>query len=1017
MAKPWHLGYPGASLVGVTTQCCYDKPRDLALAHDDHQQCCPQPRGGAREMRLMIPNVVGIGASAGGLDAFRAFFGAMPPNTGMAFVVILHLPANRRSLLSEILQRWTTMPVREVEDGDTVEADTVYVPPPHTVTIYRDGKLHVEPPPANGLRDFFRPIDGFFDTLAAGLQERAIGIIMSGTGSDGALGLKAIRACGGLTVAQSFEDKAGEPQHHDGMPASAIATGAVDLVCPVQDIPAHLIRLRGTLLEDQASEGSQEATDALRLRICSLLRMQVGHDFSNYKEKTFLRRVDRRMQVRDIRHMKDYASLLETDPAEALMLFRDLLIRVTSFFRDEAAFKAIERVVVPRLFAGRHADNTVRVWVPGCSTGEEAYSLAILLREHMDGLVAPPRVQIFATDIDEPAIGTARLGRYPAVLLDGLSPARRDRFFARSESGYLVAKEIRDICTFSAHSLVRDPPFSRMDLVSCRNLLIYLDADLQGRVIPSFHYALAPDGLLILGSSEGAVRHEELFTPLDKPARIFLRRNVRSPPIQLFRRDVQRLAHPERAAQPGSRPERSVALPRTRQSATRLSKPPAFLLRLAAIRAESLLARLLRASLPGAPAAPGSADDLSAELSTTREQLQSITEEHETALEELRSANEELHSVNEELQSTNEELETSKEEIQSVNEELHTVNSQLQDKVEELDRVNSDLRNLFDSTQIATVFLDRFMVVRSFTPAIASIYNLIPSDIGRPLTDIVSSLAYPTLREDTRRVLDTRAPLERQVPTADGNTHYFLRILPYRGSDSLVSGTLVTFLDVSSVVRAEQHQRLLVDELNHRVKNMLTVVVSLASQTLRRSETLEEFRDAFLGRVHALSCSYALLSRENWVSVRLHDVVEEEVRPFVTNADRIMLDGGEVQLTPMAALAIGMAVHELATNAVKYGALSQPDGRVRIEWRHTAGEGETAPDAPDKWLVLDWTESGGPAVTPPAHTGFGTLLIERGLRHELGGGATLAYHAAGLHARLCASLDRVVNRPAGVTPA
>ena len=950
--------------------------------------------------------VVGIGASAGGLDAFKSFFSAMPADSGLAFVVVLHLPANRRSLLPEILRRWTPMRVREVEDGDRLEPNTIYVPPPHTDTIFHEGRLRVERPKPDQARNF-RPIDGFFDTLASGLGEHAVGIILSGTGSDGALGLKAIRTCGGLTMAQSFDNIAsGDVQQYDGMPAGAIATGSVDLVCPVGDMPAHLMRLRGAALDRTGPEAEDAAAEAMRLRICALLRTRVGHDFANYKDKTFMRRVGRRMKVCDIATLSDYADHMEAEPTEAMMLFRDLLIRVTSFFRDGEAFDAIERTVIPRLFEGRHADGTVRVWVPGCSTGEEAYSLAILLREHMDDMPGPPRVQIFATDIDEPAIGTARLGRYPTMLLEGMSVQRRERFFRQSDSGYVVAKEIRDICTFSAHSLVRDPPFSRIDLVSCRNLLIYLDADLQAKVIPSFHYALAPDGLLILGISESTSRHEDLFEPLDKPARIFLKRNVRSPQVQMSGREIGRLAHPERSAQAPSPPAAQAPAPRK----TPMPDQPATLttsrLRVLARRVEAALERVLNPALARA-VPPDALAVLSRELSATREELQSVTEEHETVVEELRSANEELHSVNEELQSTNEELETSKEETQSVNEELHTVNSQLQDKVEELDRVNSDLKNLFDSTQIATVFLDRFMVVRSFTPAIASMYSLIPSDVGRPLSDIVSHLSYTGLREDTFHVLKTLQPLERQVGSLDGQIHYILRILPYRGSDSVVSGTLVTFLDVSSVVRAEQHQRLLVDELNHRVKNMLTVVVSLASQSLRRADSLESFGDAFLGRVHALSASYALLSREHWMSVPLREVVDEEVRPYTFgDAGRVVLQGEDVSLTPGAALAFGMAIHELATNAVKYGALSKDGGHVRITWRVT-------PEAEDgvQWLVLDWSERDGPPVTSPERSGFGTLLIQRGLSHDLGGSAVLDFRPEGLCATLRADLARVLGAP------
>ncbi len=940
--------------------------------------------------------IVGIGASAGGLDAFRGFFSNMPADSGMAFVVVLHLPAHRKSMLPDILQRWTEMPVRAVEDGDLLEANTIYVPPPHVGLMLREGRLRLEQEPTNVPPDF-RPIDGFFDTLAAGYRDRAVGIVLSGTGTDGALGLKAIRACGGLTIAQRFDKTDGEEVRHYGdMPAGAIATGAVDLVLPVQEMAGHLMRLRGAELEAPVSGPDAEAIDALRLRICATLRARVGHDFSNYKEKTFLRRVGRRMQVLGIGSMADYAGHLEGDTNEPLMLFRDLLIRVTSFFRDTEAFDMIERVVIPRLFEGKQADDTVRVWVPGCSTGEEAYSLAILMREHMDTMRGPPRVQIFATDIDEPAIGTARMGRYPKMLLEDMAEKRKNRFFTQSESGYVIAKEIRDVCTFSAHSLVRDPPFSRVHLVSCRNLLIYLDSELQAKVVPMFHYALLPHGLLILGISESTSRHEDLFEPLDKTARIFARRNVRTPKIELTNRDVRRLAHPERSAQVGSAPPPAGQRRRFEPSDGGADRPTVSLRGLAH-RAESVLSGLLGVGMSGGAAG------LARELSATREELQSTREEQETAVEELRSANEELHSVNEELQSTNEELETSKEEIQSVNEELHTVNAQLQDKVDELDRVASDLRNLFDSTQIATVFLDRYLIVRSFTPAIAPLYNLIPSDVGRPLTDIAGQLRYDQLREDTAHVLHTLAPFERQVTTLDRANHYILRILPYRGSDSTVSGTLVTFVDVSTVVRAEKHQRLLVDELNHRVKNMLTVVISLATQTLRRSSAMQSFSESFLGRVHALSASYTLLSRENWVSIGLGDVIVEEVRPFVEiESDRISLSGEDVQLVPAAALAFGMAIHELATNAVKYGSLSNEGGSVSITWRVEPGDAGQA-----SWLALDWVEQGGPPVSPPRQTGFGTMLIQRSLSHELGGDATLEYRVEGLQAHLHGAMDRV----------
>jgi two-component system, chemotaxis family, CheB/CheR fusion protein len=385
--------------------------------------------------------------------------------------------------------------------------------------------------------------------------------------------------------------------------------------------------------------------------------------------------------------------------------------------------------------------------------------------------------------------------------------------------------------------------------------------------------------------------------------------------------------------------------------------------------------------------------------------LQSLAEEHATAVEELRSANEELQSVNEELQSTNEELETSREEIQSINEELNIVNGQLTAKVEELDRSNGDLKNLFDSTKVATVFLDPFLVIRSFTPEIVSIYNLIPSDVGRPLSDIVSRLSYATLREDIATVLNTLQPMEKRVERQDGSAHYLMRLLPYRSPDSTIDGSLITFVDVTSIVQAEQHQRLLVDELNHRVKNMLTVVISLATNTLRRATTLEGFRDAFLGRIHALTAAYALLTRDGWSPIPVREILMEELKPFLAGErTNVVLTGPLVLLPPRAALALGLAAHELTTNAVKYGALSVPEGNVDVTW------GVEANATRDR-LVLKWVERNGPPVTPPDRRGFGMTLIERGFTHDVSGEVEVNFAKSGVVATLSAPLPG--NMPKG----
>jgi two-component system, chemotaxis family, CheB/CheR fusion protein len=769
--------------------------------------------------------IIGIGASAGGIDAFHDFFDHMPGDCGMAFIVILHLPRDRKSMLSGILSRWTTMPVAEAVHGTRIEANHVYVPPPHAIVTLLDGHLGVVLPTENSDR-VFRPIDGFFDSLGTAMRDQAVGIVLSGTGSDGALGLKAIKERGGLTIAQGSN---GTAPLYGEMPAGAIATGAVDIVAPVEEIPGHLLRLKNAPMEVSKVEDDAGAINAARLEICTLLRTHLGHDFSGYRSQTFLRRVERRMVVVNATTLEGYIAKLKADPAEITLLFRDLLIRVTSFFRDQETFDTLASKVIPQLFAGKMADGAVRVWVPGCATGEEAYSLAILLREHMDSLPASPKVQLFATDIDESAIATARLGRYPNTLLDGLSEERRRRFFTISHGSYCVTKEIRDLCTFSVHNLIRDPPFSMMSLVSCRNLLIYMNPDLQARIIPVFHYALVAGGTLLLGGSESVAHHADLFETVDKAARIFQRREGRSPELNLRWQDPHLTSQlPQGPPDDHIRdvPHSSSLTERHAMSMNRRSAEGSAFSRTE--RFEDLLG-------PMVPSAESVAQ-LQIALRSAVEELQSLAEEHQTALEELRSANEELHSVNEELQSTNEELQTSKEELQSLNEELHTVNLRLSEKIDELDEANSDLRNLFDSTEIATVFLDRHLVIRSFTTAIATIYNLIPSDQGRPLTDIVSHLRYRGLRADVAFVLSTLEPLERRVERDDDDSvNYIMRILPYREPDSTVSGVLITFVDVTSIVRAEKalveadiRKDVFLATLSHELRNPLAPIRTAA---------------------------------------------------------------------------------------------------------------------------------------------------------------------------------------------
>lgn len=987
------------------------------------------------------------------------------------------------------------MSVTEAKDGDRVVANQVLVVPAGTVASLNGGQLNLRQLLPMGQRET-APIDAFFDSLATSLNEDAVGIILSGTGHDGALGLKAIKARGGLTLAQGVD---GSSPEYTGMPDSAVAAGAVDLLVPVEQMPSHILAARSIRNATALRPESPDAdTDRVRLKICDIIRSRLGHDFTHYKRQTFMRRVQRRMQVLRILDLAEYVTRLETDRDQVVLLFQDLLISVTSFFRDAAAFEVIEKQVIPRLFENKDASSEVRVWVPGCATGEEAYSLAILLREYLDTLAMKPKILVFATDIDEIAVATARAGRYPATLVEGISADRRARFFQGGGAGFSVRQEIRELCTFSAHSLIRDPPFSRVDFVSCRNLLIYMDNDLQDRVIPVFHYALVPGGTLMLGVSETIGRHENLFTPLDRSNRIFLRRDgpAETPSLSFIpSRDAKLMAglNIGQPIDPKANLGRAVSHANRRvlerfacpfvvvngqgnavhfSSHTGRFLEPAFgspnsnifdmarkgwslELRSAlrrcietgrAVEQErsivesdgriSPLVKLIVEPLPGSDGDPlymivfaetgqprnaadapdggavprpdGVISQLEHENSELRDQLQTISEEYATTFEELRSANEELQSVNEELQSTNEELETSREEIQSINEELNTVNSQLTAKLEQLDRSNSDLKNLFDSTKVATVFLDPYLVIRSFTPEIASIYSLIPGDLGRPLTDIVTRLDYGDLRTDVQTVLQTQQPMEKRVARIGKDAHYLMRILPYRSPDNTIDGTLITFVDVTSIVRAEEHQRVLVDELNHRVRNMLTVVISLATNTLKRSESLSQFSGVFLGRIHALAAAYALLSRDGWSPIPLREVVMEELKPFMSG-DRmnVTLSDEKFMLRPRAALAFGLAVHELTTNAVKYGALSVPEGNVAVDWSIERHDGTEE-------LVLHWAERNGPPVAPPTRRGLGLTLIERALAHDIRGKVTVDFAPGGVQATVHVPLhgvsaDRLVS--------
>ncbi|WP_245515469.1 CheR family methyltransferase [Rhizobium deserti] len=746
-----------------------------------------------------------------------------------------------------------------------------------------DGHLHVRP--ASEPVGHRGTVDTMLISLVEHAHERAVAVVLMGLGSDGAAGVAATKKFGGLSIAEKAEGKEGLSQENAGPSAF------VDLYLPVQEIPEQIRLYADNFNEAEGTEAEVRLPaeiEAHITQIVTILRNVTSHDFHGYKRGTFTRRVQRRMQVLQIATIEDYVERLRANRDEAQNLFQDLLIGVTQFFRDPGEFEALEREI-PRLFKDKEPGDQLRVWVLGCATGEEAYSIAMLLREHMASLDYPPEVQIFATDLDARALAIARAGRYSAAISSQVRSDRLARWFVREGDTYCVAKDLREMCIFSPHNIVKDAPFSRVDILSCRNLLIYLDSDLQNRVIPIFHFSLRPSGILFLGSSENVTRHSKLFAPVDRKSRLFRRLETatrvipdfplssrarsldvslpsQTPLLQTGRlsASISRQAEvvAERYApayvvvdshfdvlhfsgrtgrylEPASgtatlnllslahrdlRVDLRSALQRASTEAVRVEIPRVLLRQDDRTHAVNLVVEPLGTSditsivvlfQDAGQVAEGIASEgarltneehvqrLETDLRVTRDRLQATIEELESTNEELKSSNEEYQSINEELQSANEEMETSKEELQSVNEELQTVNGELAHRVAELDRTNSDLKNLLEATQIATVFLDNDLRVRSFTPAATEVFHLLETDVGRPLDHVVSRVAYPELQDDVRTVLRSLVPVDRQVSNGAGDRHYAARVLPYRSVDNYISGAVVTFTDLTATHRAE----------------------------------------------------------------------------------------------------------------------------------------------------------------------------------------------------------------------
>jgi len=841
--------------------------------------------------QLSFP-VVGIGASAGGIEALKTFFEALPGRSGAAYVVVVHLAPDHASNLPAVIGAVAAMPVTQVTGTTTIEANQIYVIAPSMTLSMVDGYLSVE---AVGAHDSRRAsIDLFFRSLAEAHRERAAAIVLSGAGADGSVGITRVKELGGIVIAQQPEDAA-----FSSMPRAAVSTGQVDIILPVPEMPQKLMELwtnasRIRLPSDAETGDSVAAaadTEHILREIMVILRTRTSHDFRQYKRATVLRRIERRMQVNGLSELSEYRDFLHGHPDETPLLLQDMLISVTNFFRDRESFDALGAEVLPQIIETRRAEgDPIRVWSAGCATGEEAYSLAMLLQEATGETAEAVPYQVFATDIDERAIAQARMRLYPESIAADVDPGRIRQFLTRDAGHYRVKKELREHVLFALHNVLRDPPFSRLDMVCCRNMLIYLDRDAQLEVLRTFHFALRPGGYLFLGGSEAADSVANLFSVVDKKARIY-RANVavradapmpqapttmaatlplmitphtgrrkfsfgdlhqrvieqHAPPSVLVSRESDIVHLSDRAGRflqyAGGEPSHNIIA--AVRPELRLELRTAIFQALQAnhsvearrVQLErdgrrffvNMIARPVHDveanadfvlilfdevedSMAEADAAASKplrdpvVSQLESELQRTKEQLQATIEQSETSTEELKASNEELQAINEELRSATEELETSKEELQSINEELTTVNAELKSKVEETSKINDDLQNLITANDIGTIFVDRNIRIKRYTPRATDVFSIIPSDIGRSLLDITHRLEYDKLSDDAAEAFDSLRLIEREVRSSDGRW-YLARLLPYRTTEDRIDGAVLSFIDITSRRAAEERLR------------------------------------------------------------------------------------------------------------------------------------------------------------------------------------------------------------------
>lgn len=829
--------------------------------------------------------IIGLGGSAGSLDSFERFFLHMPIDSGFAFILVMHIDLVRNIDLIAVIQQYTAMPVFEAIDGMEVLPDSIYMIPPDKDMGIHNGRLLLFK--ASRLKGAHMSIDYFFQSLAEDQWNLAVAIVLSGIGADGEMGIRMIKEKLGMVMVQQPESA-----QYPGMPAAAIETSLVDYILTPEEMPVKLVDyLNHPVIKASFSPGQKGEKGAQNhlQKILMLLRSHTGHDFTSYKKNTIIRRIERRIAYHQLPDYTHYINYMRENPHEIGILFKELLIGVTKFFRDRNAFEVLKEQLYGRLHK-KGKDEAIRVWIAGCSTGEEAYSIAMLIMEYVDTLALsrPPKVQIFATDLDINAIEHARTGFYFSNIVSEVSQARLERFFVKKNNGYVVKKELREMIVFAQHNLIKDAPFTRLDLLCCRNVMIYFSADLQKRLMPVFHYSLQPGGLMFLGPAESIGVFNEAFQAIDPKWKLFERKEGMASASRMidFPFNIsQEVKHEkESSAKPLARGTtvadgyHKILLGKYTPSSLLVNERGDILyingkmekyLQLNSGEAIMNIHKMIReelryplgnaiyqaanqkntVSLTGLKLTNGSKtylvdfsveyindlqlqglfiltfydkgvqkklrspvkldesdsqamSELEKELIYTKHQLSATIEQMETSLEELKSTNEELQSTNEELQSTNEEALTTKEEMQSLNEELMTINLQYHNKAEELTMLNNDMKNLLDNTEIGTIFLDNHLNILRFTPQVTKLFNVIPSDIGRSITHIVSNFDYPLIENDIEEVIDKLTGKQIEVKNR-ADEWYNLRIMPYRTMNNFISGAVLTFTKITPLKSLE----------------------------------------------------------------------------------------------------------------------------------------------------------------------------------------------------------------------